>query len=62
MPAATTRKAVTWVEDTAAAGVQLVAFPETFLSGYPFWLELTEGARFNDDLQKRAYGHSPRTG
>ena len=54
--AATTRKAVRWIEDAAAAGVQLVAFPETFLSGYPFWLDLTGGAAFNDALQKRAYG------
>jgi len=54
--AATTRKAVAWIEDAAAAGVELVAFPETFLSGYPFWLELTGGARFDDDRQKRAYG------
>ncbi len=54
-PAATTRKAVAWIEDAAAAGVQLVAFPETFLSGYPFWLELTGGAKFDDERQKRAY-------
>ena len=54
-PAATTRKAVSWIEDAAAAGVQLLAFPETFLSGYPFWLDLTGGARFDDDRQKRAY-------
>lgn len=53
--AATTRKTVAWVEDAAARGVQLVAFPETFLSGYPFWLDLTGGAKFNDPRQKRAY-------
>jgi nitrilase len=52
---ATTLKAVTWMQDAAARGVQLIAFPETFLSGYPFWLELTGGATFNDDRQKRAY-------
>ena len=53
---ATTQKAIQWLEDAAAAGAQLVAFPETFLSGYPFWLDLTGGAAFNDDRQKRAYG------
>ena len=53
--AATACKAVAWIEEAAAEGVQLVAFPETFLGGYPFWLELTGGARFDDDGQKRAY-------
>ncbi len=39
----------------AAQDVELVAFPETFPSGHPFWLELTGGARFDDPAQKRAY-------
>lgn len=34
---ATTSKAITWIEDASARGVELIAFPETFLSGYPFW-------------------------
>jgi nitrilase len=54
-PAATTEKVVAWLEDAAAQDVELVAFPETFLSGYPFWVELTGGARFDDARQKRAY-------
>ncbi len=54
-PQATTKKVLAWLEDAAAQGVELVAFPETFLSGYPFWLELTGGARFDDPAQKRAY-------
>ncbi len=53
--AATTRKAVAWIEDAAALGVELVAFPEAFLAGYPFWPDLTGGARFDDSRQKRAY-------
>ena len=52
---ATTKKVVAWLEDAAAQDVQLVAFGETFLSGYPFWVELTGGARFDDPAQKRAY-------
>jgi nitrilase len=44
-----------WLQDAASQGVELVAFPETFLSGYPFWVELTGGARFEDPAQKRAY-------
>lgn len=54
-PSATTTKIVRWLETAAAQSVRLVAFPETFLSGYPFWLEHTGGARFNDVAQKRAY-------
>jgi nitrilase len=49
------KKVLAWLEDAAAQDVELVAFPETFLSGYPFWLELTGGARFDDPAQKRAY-------
>ena len=54
-PTATTTKVIAWIEEAAAQNVELVAFPETFLSGYPFWLELTGGARFDDAKQKRAY-------
>jgi len=55
-PTSTTKKVLVWLEDAAAQDVDLIAFPETFLSGYPFWLELTGGARFNDPIQKRAFG------
>ncbi len=54
-PTATTTKVISWIEEAAAQNVELVAFPETFLSGYPFWLELTGGARLEDVKQKRAY-------
>lgn len=54
-PDGTTKKVLSFLEDAAAQDVQLVAFPETFLSGYPFWVELTNGARFDSPPQKRAY-------
>ena len=54
-PAATTKKVVAWLEMAASQQVELVAFPETFLSGYPSWLEHTNAARFDDAGQKRAY-------
>ncbi len=50
----TTKKVLGLVEEAAAERVELLAFPETFLSGYPFWLERTDGARFNDARQKAA--------
>ena len=43
--AATTNKVVTFLEQAARQGVDLVAFPETFLSGYPFWVMLGGGGR-----------------
>jgi nitrilase len=54
-PSATTKKVIAWLQNAAAQQVELVAFPETFLSGYPSWLEHTDGARFDDAMQKRAY-------
>ncbi|TDB84288.1 carbon-nitrogen hydrolase family protein [Actinomadura sp. KC216] len=48
-------KVVEFLERGAADHVELLAFPETFLSGYPFWVERTGGARFDDPDQKRAY-------
>ncbi|MFQ5948418.1 MAG: carbon-nitrogen hydrolase family protein [Acidimicrobiia bacterium] len=52
---ATTKKVLEWLERAHAQGVEILAFPETFLSGYPFWVSRTDGARFNDPRQKQAY-------
>jgi nitrilase len=52
---ATTAKVVSWLHDASAAGVELLAFPESFLPGYPFWVCRTDGARFEDPRQKQAY-------
>jgi nitrilase len=41
----------------AGGGVDLLAFGETFLPGYPFWVSRTDGARFDDDRQKAAYAY-----
>lgn len=54
-PTPTTKTVVAWLEDAAAQQVDLVTFGESFLSGYPVWLELTGGARFDDPTQKQAY-------
>jgi nitrilase len=45
------------VEKAGKAGCQLVVFGETLLPGYPFWVELTDGARFESSLQKEIYAH-----
>jgi len=54
---ATTDVAIEWINRAADAEVDLVAFGETFLSGYPFWISITDGARFNDADQKEAYAY-----
>jgi nitrilase len=48
----TIKKVVTYIDEAARQGCQLVAFGEAFVPGYPFWLELTGGAHFNSPLQK----------
>jgi nitrilase len=53
--ATTAKRAVALLEDAAEREVELVAFPEAFLGGYPFWLDRTDGARFDDMRQKEAY-------
>jgi nitrilase len=54
-PAATTAKVVSLIEQAAHAGAELIALPETFLCGYPFWVCRTNGAAFDDPRQKDAY-------
>ena len=44
----------------AAAGAdqaRLVCFGEAFVPGYPFWLEHTDGARFESPLQQTLFAH-----
>ncbi|MCD4674506.1 MAG: carbon-nitrogen hydrolase family protein [Desulfobacula sp.] len=38
-------------------GCQLVVFGEGLLPGYPFWIELTNGALFNSKVQKDIHAH-----
>ena len=55
--AATLKKVITYVERAATEGAHLVVFGETILPGYPFWLDGTGGARFNDPVQKDLFAH-----
>jgi nitrilase len=56
-PAARLAKIIACTESAAAQGCDVVVFPETYLSGYPFWLPRTQGARFNDPAQKACYAY-----
>ncbi len=55
--AATLAKIERAVHEAADARARLVCFGETILPGYPFWLELTDGARFNSAIQKEIHAH-----
>ena len=54
---ATIEKLTTWVHQAADAGAQLVAFGEALAPGYPFWIEVTDGARFDSPMQKALHAH-----
>ncbi len=52
---ATLRKVLACIERSAAEGCRLIVFGEALVPGYPFWIELTDGARFNDAKQKAMF-------
>ena len=54
---ATGAKIVDWIREAASQDCELVVFGEALLPGYPFWVERTDGARFESELQKDLYRH-----
>ncbi len=54
---ATLTKIVARIEEAAEKRCQLVVFGEALMPGYPFWVELTDGARFNSQTQKEIHAH-----
>ncbi len=52
---ATIQKIEEAIQEAAAQKADLVCFGETLLPGYPFWIELTDGARFNSATQKEIH-------
>ncbi len=53
----TTERIIEQIDQAAVSGVELIAFGECLLPGYPFWVERTDGARFDSALQKDLYAH-----
>lgn len=49
---ATIDKIIGNIEKASEKNCQLVTFGEALLPGYPFWIERTNGARFNSKMQK----------
>ena len=54
---ATLTKVISWVEGAANDDCALVAFGEALVPGYPFWIERTDGARFDSPVQKALHAH-----
>jgi nitrilase len=51
----TIEKTLAAISEAADKGAELVAFGESFVPGYPFWLERTGGAAFNSPKQKQLH-------
>jgi nitrilase len=54
---ATLAKVTDWIDKAGKAGCRLVVFGEALVPGYPFWVERTDGARFESAVQKTLYAH-----
>lgn len=52
---ATIEKVLDRLAEAARHGADLVAFPETFIPGYPAWVDITDAAAWNSGEQKAAY-------
>ena len=55
--AGTIKKVENAIEEAASKEVELIVFGESLLPGYPFWVELTNGAKFNSTVQKEIHAH-----
>jgi nitrilase len=54
---ATTEKMISYMHRAVKEGCDLIVFGEALLPGYPFWLDFTDSARFNNTLQKELHAH-----
>ena len=53
----TLEKIIEYAGSAAQKDCDLIVFGEALLPGYPFWIELTDGARFNSPVQKDIHAH-----
>ncbi|MBP2831761.1 carbon-nitrogen hydrolase family protein [Aquimarina sp. U1-2] len=54
---ATLKKVEAAIVDAASKDAALVVFGEALLPGYPFWISLTDGAKFDSTIQKELHAH-----
>lgn len=57
---ATIEKIEITILDAVKEGAELVVFGEALLPGYPFWLALTEGAKWDLKVNKKLHAHYVR--
>ncbi len=53
----TMEKVIEYISEAAKESPDLIVFGESLLPGYPYWLSLTHGANFNDQIQKDIHRH-----
>jgi nitrilase len=53
----TLEKILDYLKKASDQNCHLVVFGEALLPGYPFWIDRTDGARFNSPLQKEIHAH-----
>jgi nitrilase len=56
----TLKKIEAYVEMAKEQDCELLAFGEALVPGYPFWIERTDGARFNSPVQKEIHARYMR--
>ena len=54
---ATLKKVIETIREAGDEGVELLAFGEAAVPGYPYWLETTNGCQWDNDLQKETFAH-----
>ncbi len=45
------------ITEAATQNAELIVFGESLLPGYPFWISLTDGAQFDNKIQKEIHAH-----
>ncbi|NOQ26976.1 MAG: carbon-nitrogen hydrolase family protein [Bacteroidales bacterium] len=53
----TIEKVKAYIKKAGDAKCELIVFGEGLLPGYPFWLSMTNGAKFNSKIQKEIHAH-----
>jgi nitrilase len=54
---ATIKKTIAAINQAGKNKANLIVFGEGFLPGYPYWLSITNGAAFNNTMQKEIHSH-----